>query len=264
MQLFMGDGGADVHVRGIAFINGRDGTDPGTSRGGGLNVAGFSNWTGNVRIEQCAFINNYAERGSAVAVNGGYRARILNSLFFQNVVKTHAAVYMNNYHGEPGAGLYFVNNTVLNNDVVARQGFRMAGVWVHASCDGCGAFVANNLVWGNSEGDITVSADTHAYLYNNNYDELDGAMPANASNNTSVEPVFEPGILNFTPALDSVMVDAGRREPIIIIFPPPFGSHWDYGELDANGMERVQNRRVDIGAFEAARESSLFVDGFGL
>ena len=57
------------------------------------------------------------------------------------------------------------------------------------------------------------------------------------------------------------MVDAGRSEPFIIIFPPPFGSHWDYGDLDANGNRRVQNRYMDIGAFETPPEVPLSQKG---
>lgn len=266
MLINMGDGGADIHIQGVTFANGYNDFSGGL--GGGLRVRGNSGWSGNARIEQCAFLSNFAYRGSAVYLQGGYRTRILNSLFLLNTAQQSSVVYMTQSseggEGLQGSGQYFINNTVLNNDVLNQGSSARGGVRVWSGCLNCSAYVANNLMWDNEYEDIVIHGSDQEHFYNNNYANLGGIMPVNASNNTSIEPVFEPGILNFAPALDSVMVDAGRSEPFIIIFPPPFGSHWDYGDLDANGNGRMQNRRVDIGAFEAARESSLFVDGFGL
>jgi hypothetical protein len=67
-------------------------------------------------------------------------------------------------------------------------------------------------------------------------------------------------LFDFTPAEDSVLVDAGYSRPTFVPVPPPFEYQWSEGAQDFAGATRRQNGRIDIGAFESP--AALLRDGF--
>lgn len=248
-------GSSNVHVSHITFING----DSNPEHGGGLEIRTTNpNPTGRTLIENNVFINNKGGFVAALKANGGDRITVRNSLFVGNQATNSnqgSVVDLNN----SSHGIYFNNNTVLNNTIngiVNKVGVRLVA-------NGSGAFVANNILWNNDGADLRLLRinETESMLFNNNIEEIVGVFD-NQANNYSIEPQFESGFLNFQPTLDSIEINRGGTPPPFIPVPTPFGFEWGLGDTDINGNARVQDGKVEIGAFEAAPEVPIFINGF--
>ncbi len=249
-------GSSKVHISHLTFING----DSSPAHAGGLRVWTTNpNLLGNVLIENTAFINNTGAFTAAMSVVGGDRTTVRNSLFVANNANHPAQGSIIDINNNNGHGIYFNNNTVINNTVNGtkiKSGFRLVA-------NGSGAFVANNILWNNEGADLRfLGQPTDSFLLNNNIEEIIGGEFDSAANNFSIEPQFESGFLNFQPTLSSVEINRGRKPPVFIPVPTPFGFEWDLGDFDVQGELRVQDGRVEIGAFEAAPEVPIFANGF--
>ena len=246
-------GDSDIKISYLTFINGI------ADRGAGLEVRTFENFVGDVLVEYTAFINNEGNFSSALTMSRGRKLTVRNSVFVANESTVGTGTV--NMISNDRLGVYFNNNTMINNTMSGTGNASHAGLRVFTS-GSSKIFVANNLMQGNEGADVRVSSggDT-SYFYNNNVGSIIGAFDV-VDRNISSAPIFEGGFFNYTPALESGEVNKGRRSPTIVPIPIPFEFNWSIGSTDFNGNPRVQDGRVDIGAFEAVPEIPIFENGF--
>jgi hypothetical protein len=251
---------SDISISNLTFING-SGLNNANNSAGGLQIFGWTEFVGDVIIEKVAFINNKGLNHSALGTTYGRKITVRNSIFAINEnTFGHGTVDLNN----DGLGIYFNNNTLVNNTSLATGSSVLSGLRANFH-DGAGVFVANNLFWNNDGhdahfGGINMTA-TESYLYNNNINSYSGTIHT-SENNFTAEPIFESGFLNFTPTIASQEIDQGRPSPFFIPVPPPFNMQWGIGTADFYGSPRVQGNRVDVGAVEAEAEVAIFENGF--
>jgi hypothetical protein len=101
--------------------------------------------------------------------------------------------------GTTGA-ITFTNNTVTGN-----SGTFTGGADIESF--GNSAYVYNNIMWGNTGQDVSVSAAT-AYGYNNNYSTMGGTWNGGSGGNIDTNPLFVGGG-NYRLASDSPCIDTG-------------------------------------------------------
>ncbi|MCB1581717.1 MAG: hypothetical protein KDI92_01555 [Xanthomonadales bacterium] len=247
----------DITISNLTLINGN--ALPGSA--GGLELFGWTGYVGDVIIEKVAFINNKGNFHSALSVSRGRKITVRNSIFAINENTTgDGTVDLNNSE----LGIYFNNNTLVNNTSVATDSSVHSGLRANFH-DGAGIFVANNLFWNNDGHDAYFGGvnmtTTESYLYNNNINSYIGTIH-NIENNFTAEPIFENGFLNYTPTIASPEINQGRQSPFFVPVPPPFNMQWGVGITDFEGNTRVQDGRVDVGAIEAEPEEPIFKNGF--
>lgn len=229
----------NIEIRLLTFTDGSTG-----SGGAGLRIGSLGQ--GSVLVERNAFIaNNSGNWGGGLHATGGTGIlRVVNNLFIDNDAFIYSAATLR--RGET----FVINNTVLNNT----SDQPIAGIEVHGVAK---VVVANNNMWGNGGGDLHVSNSGPAFEYvlvSNNIDVRTGADPHVFDGNISSEPVYEPGLLNFTPVFGSPLFEGG--------FHPPEGALWNLTGLDLRGGLRVVGPLVDIGAYENPKTALIFADGF--
>ncbi|MFC3193389.1 hypothetical protein ACFODZ_03930 [Marinicella sediminis] len=244
----------DIRISALFFTNAFITDDVIAARGGGLRIFSSPNYAGHVLIENNAFVNNTADFGAALSVGIGDLITIRNNLFTQNKSFQCCSLEL---LSEDAEGIYVINNTVYQNTHQGSGSGATEGLWI-AVLGTSQALVANNILWGNDFADLELIGDGVTSLKNNNIGDVVGTASLSAKN-FSVDPDFEPGVLNFTPAEGSLMINAGI-EPLS--FPiPVFGENWSVGAADLEGDTRVQKGRVDIGAVESAWLDIIFMDG---
>lgn len=252
--------GLNVTIKSVTIINGESEFGP-----GGLNIYDTVTF-GDVLLDRVAFIANEGEVIGALRVVNGDHMTVRNSLFIlNNTIQGSANIYINNFDSDQIAGIYFHNNTVINNTSSASgPGSINAGVELRISGANTGTFVANNILWGNTGYDLVVPSENSftQQAYNNNIEDSFGTF-SSAAGNLSQAPVFSNnGFFDYTPVLGSPEVDNGRNPPPFIPVPTPFGYDWSLGDFDINGNIRSQSNGVDIGAYEASPEIPIFKNGF--
>lgn len=245
--------GANYTISNMTLINGVGGT-----RSGGLHITPIAAFTGDVTVEYSGFINNSStSRGTALSIVDGDTLRIRNNLFLANSGREAVEVIQSSALNSNG--IYFTNNTVFGNSGATRSGVRLT------TTDVGNLFVANNLIWSDSNGrdlDLDDQSTGTSWLLNNNYNANQSVHNANmVSGNFSTPPSFAPGLLNFTPASDSPLIDGGIEPPSSSPIPIPFEDAWGIGTFDFDGEDRLTGLTVDIGAFEGVTDA-LFMDGF--
>jgi len=241
---------ASVNVSRLYFVSGY--VDGPGDRGGGLDIFPPTAHNGFITIENNAFISNTARFGGALNVSRGTTIRVRNNLFAAN----HGLAGGNVDLVQNGAtGIYFTNNTVYANTTGSTNEFVSGGVFISVAA-GSQAFVANNLLWENETHDLRLSGGGYVYLRNNDIGSQIGGADEQ-SGNISQQPLFAPGILNFTPSLASPLINKGASQPLFPIFPIPFDDNWGLSDTDLSGTPRVQEGQVVIGAYEAAPETPL-------
>lgn len=246
---------SDITVSDLTFING----DANPASAGGLEIRSLENFVGDVLVERTAFINNKGHFYSALSSGRGRKVTVRNSVFALNENTTgDGTLFLGN---NDALGIYFNNNTVVNNSSLATDPSVHSGLRAYPFGTS-GLFVANNLFWDNDGRDFSVGGSaSESYLYNNNIADYFGSMDV-VANNFSMPPVFEPGIFNYVPAINSGEINHGRNSPIFVPVPPPFNVQWGAGITDFYGNPRVIDRWVDVGAFEAEAEVPIFDNGF--
>ena len=255
---------SSITIRLLTFINGdASGDDPNVDHlGGGLGIRTEDASTGLITIERNAFVDNVAKYGgglSAASLTSGFGTlRVINNLFVGNsATVTYGAVNLDNRSDQGNAltGIYFTNNTVIDNSAPPSSGTGAGGVRIYGPV---GRYVYNNNLWNNTDVDLVVyapSGDNHDFvLRNNNFATRVGQAPTTADGNISVEPVYEASEpFDYTPVRSSPLVDAG------IFAPPPNFSLWYLTDYDLRYADRVVGPNVDIGAYENER---IFTNGF--
>lgn len=220
------------------------------SKAAGLAFEVTANHGNHFLLEHLFFMGNRSNLASAFRAEGR-KVTVRNSIFFQNEsdIGTVSAL---------SEQFYFINNTVVSNTYYDQfnGGLSDAGLLVSSFTDQ--AYVANNILRDNYGPDVVLHSATTNYLYNNNYQGLEGTADFSGNNMSA-----DPQLVFFAPPITSPVVDKGRSEPSgIIPFPTPFHQGWRHGDFDFLGADRVVNNQVDIGAIEALPEVPLFKNGF--
>ncbi|KAA3648965.1 MAG: hypothetical protein DWP95_02490 [Proteobacteria bacterium] len=251
----------DISISFVVFTNGNS-----DDFGGGLRLFPLAEYLGDILIENNVFFDNISEDAGALYVGGGHRVVVRNNLMLNNVTNSSAGGLMINQESSGGAGsdsgIYFTNNTVFENSAAIGHTLLFGGlsVWVE---DSSKAFIANNILWGNSEADLKLSGSGYKYLFNNDIGFISGVSADETSGNFSSPPEFEAGTLNFKPALNSSVSNRGKKPPTFTHIPPWFDERWSLGTYDLSGQARVFGTRVDVGAIESDSLSDLiFEDDF--
>ncbi len=229
----------------------------------GLLVTQNIDHSGQIIIENNAFINNQADNASALRVWNGEWLIVRNNLFTGN---KNINGYTVDIFQTDAEGVYFTNNTVYQNsqDLFTNQyqGELGSGLKLHVNSTSR-AFVANNLFWDNDINDLHMIGSGFKYLKNNDVGvQLGGADVS--PNNISIEPMLEVGLFNYSPAAGSALINAGIEPLLVVPQPPAFDQNWDLGLYDLVGNDRVQMGGVDIGAVESNQLDVIFVEGFDL
>jgi len=233
--------------------------------GGGLRLFPLAEYLGDVLIENNVFINNTADEAGAMYVVGGNRVVIRNNLITENHSDSSSGSVIINQQNSVGTdtnpGVYFTNNTVMHNFAAVGHIQLFAGTSIHVY-EASSAFMANNIFWSNTAGDLSLGGDGYKYLFNNDLGTVAGSADE-ASGNFSVTPEFEAGLFNFKPALNSALSNRGKRPPTFTHIPPHFDEAWSLGTLDLTGAGRIYGTTVDVGAIESDSLSDLiFEDDF--
>lgn len=230
-----------------------------TGDGGGLRMA-MSGSDGDIRIDRCAFIGNQADFGAALSVYGNERIELRSSVIAANTTNHSMTIGGAIFITTSGnKGIYLINNTLVSNQVEASDTPQYGGALLVAN-DPAQALVVNNILWGNEGHDLATFGSGDFYIHNNDIGSRSGNV-FELNNNISVEPTYTGGLLNFTPAGDSALIDAGREPPTFNPIPVPFDNNWGTGTVDFIGNPRIRGERIDIGAYEGV-PSGIFEDGF--
>jgi hypothetical protein len=250
----VGRSNTKVSVRQLKFIGGTGSTSGAlVGVGAGLAISVPQTLNSAASVENCWFSDNTAEAGSALYMRAG-ELRVRNSLFVDN----HALNRETTRLLAGNRGVYFTNNTVVDNTVGASPP-STGGVYVES---GGQYYVANNILWGNSgvDAEFVGASIEDNYFLHNDYESLMGQAPDVSVGNIQSAPQFDSAVA-YTPADASVLVDSGVSPPDIFPPPPvPFAQNWSTGVADLAGNARKRNTAIDIGAFESA--PPLLRDGF--
>jgi len=234
-------GNASFSLSNITFLNGNFKH----GKGGGLYVNKVDDLqTGSIIVENSVFLNNEAFIGAAMDLSGANKIIVRNNVFVANRAEFQSVSYINS---DGGYGIYFTNNTVLRNTAAPN---RPAGPFF-AVRKPSKLLVANNVLQDNENYDLRVFGVGEYYLKNNNIGRRDGSVPIENTSNFSLPSEFESGYFNYTPSSTSPLVNAGIKPCSICQIPRPFDETWGIGSIDLAGAVRVQNRAVDIGAYES-------------
>ncbi len=256
---FVPNRGSNIYLSHLAFLNGFQ--TGGGNNGGAIRMTGGDGMgLGSIVIENSVFINNKAFGAGSVIIADAYKIVFRNNIVVSS--DSESGFYVVNLRSRNGVGIYATNNTIMFNS----GGLNVNVSNIPNAPEASQAFIANNLLWGNDEADVRTIGNGTKFFYNNNYGIIVNGVPGNSSGNISYPPAFEPGILNFTPSINSPLVGAGRNQPFLVPIPTPFQFLWTEGALDVEGNVRNQGNRIDIGAVESPHEMfieiPIFADGF--
>ncbi len=260
-------------VSNLSFIDGAGGF----SGAGGLSVYTGENFSASVRVQRCAFIGNSTVNGlaSALYISGGRRIVVQDSLFTANEATQSPAIALQQAHETAGSltppGVQFINNSVVANVASNGSSLIAAGLKIETD-DASAALVANNLFWDNVLNGTPFSTDlellgsgTERHVRNNSYTAVLG-QPAQFMDNvlgTAPQFVAAQPLNDFTLDWSAVQINRGWM-PTWNEIPlgAPFLQSWALGTHDVLGRARVQDGRVEIGAFESPAEPWIFRNGF--
>lgn len=198
--------------------------------------------------------------GAAFSASGDHII-FANNLVLANHNGTGTAISLTSNNG---VGIYVINNTVLSNTTDSTSLQTATGLGVSVAGYSA-AFIANNVLWGNQTNDlhlfVPAGSSSIIHLKNNGIGSQAGITASVDVDNFSSPPMFvAAGDLDFTPASNSPLVNAGRHPPTFIPTPTPFELDWTLPVKDLAGRTRVIGGRVDIGAYESP--NIIFINGF--
>lgn len=244
--------GSDITIRLLTFANGTPSADP-FFYGGGLSYRALGGGDGSLTIERNAFLANHAHSGGGLAVYQATAAlRVINNLFISNSADACGAAHVRKVDGPaPFDAAFITNNTVIGNTRTTTGVGGGGGICAYV--EDSDMFLYNNNLWGNDLNDLYLDGPGNLSVRNNNFEVRDGVEPSLEVGNISVEPVYEGGLLDFTPARTSPLVDAG------LTGGDPDGGPWYLTEFDLRAKARLVGPDVDIGAYENER---IFTNGF--
>lgn len=250
-------GNSEITISNLTFING--GHDM-LSGGGGLRFwsTNMNAHIGEVTIERNVFINNTAEKASALYFfSSGSKSHIRNNVF--NLNQTTNGGYAVELNQDIDSGIYFTNNTMTQNtgdDLNDRGGLRIF------TASSSNSYVGNNVLYGNGNEDFRINGTGQVYFHYNDVGVAVGTVNSSNVGNFSSDPKFNTGILEFTPSYGSPLVNKGYDPPNFVPIPTPFNLAWFEGSVDLLSNTRKQGGKVDIGAIETSPEPPIFINGF--
>lgn len=260
LRLMLGNQGGNVSIRGLSFVGGFGWTEDYV--GGAIRVDGADHES-EILIENCRFMGNIAQYGSAIYINDAKIIRLKNNQFLYNNSTEIGTVFFGATLSSEEIGVYVTNNSFMYNTTSGNVDEGDHGGLRVALPSENQAVIANNLFWDNEGWDLYVISN-YLYLWNNAFQNYFGPTPKESSGNTQQIPTFSDGLAGWQtyPAYDSPTVDAGYIPPEIVPLPVPFEDAWWVGEYDFIGDNRIQLETVDIGAVELPPELPIFEHGF--
>ncbi len=232
-----GNGGGIYCTHGSVLANCTIVSNAARGEGGGGGI-----YCSNTTITNCRIINNK----SAHSLYGGGGACCYNSILANCIVANNEC------------GIYSLNTSIKNSVIANNSGF---GVYSNLANGQhyWGGTISNSIIWGgteiqNYEGDITYCAIRSVY-----YGGRDGNISLSSNNTGNVEGQYYPAFTNPSSTVgtavtssDSLMVlnadwsllatsnciDRGNNDSIGLL------------TIDIAGNARINNCRVDIGAYE--------------
>ena len=217
------------------------------NQGGALYIYSFN----KILVSNCIFSNNYAE--GEYAKGGAIFLRNCNARFINNVITNNEAYSY-------GGGIYFhqnstaklINNTICNNTSQAG-----GGIFCYEITD---PIFRNTILFNNS----AYSGEQVCLLYNscdpnfyfcdiegglNDFHIAQGTYTGNYEHCLDIDPQFVSS--------GDHPYDLTETSPCIN-FGDPTTTTDDVGEEDFSGEPRIENYRIDIGAYETYKS----LDGF--
>lgn len=221
--------------------------------GAGLEIIELGFDGGNISFDKVAFVNNTAYESGALHIMGFNRIILSNSLFLlNNNTSSNGSSFTVSINQDEKVGSYITNNTFINNS--GGVSVRVVGT--------SKTMIANNIIYENGTGlDLWIVGIGSQYLIHNDIGSFSGANIVSQFGNLSLPPLFDGGFLNYTPSINSPLIDAGF-EPTYTLPPYPFEINWFIGTTDLLGNERKIGGQVDIGAYEHLYEDLIFRNGF--
>lgn len=213
-----------------------------SQNGAGLTIGGGGGFAGNVSISRLVIARNVSTAfggGMSVFSDGGI-VNVVNNLFLLNrcgmsncaISATVHAASVTNYRA------FFGNNSILFNQCSAGSSCSETGARFGGSAR---AVFYNNVFAGNGNGDLNLLSlgSGSVDLYNNNLVSRTGTSPTVVSGNIAFANPQFVDVLNddFGPAFTSPLRNAGTSLFALL-------------SIDLIGMIRVNDFRVDIGAYE--------------
>lgn len=246
---------SNIEISSLTF---RNGYRPLTQSAAGLHLNTDPSYLGDVLIQYCAFFNNESHNNSALQIKSGYKLVISNNLFLDNHARNSSAIEIRQINSQINSyGVYFINNTVLDN--TNEGNLQNSGLNITVSGPSQ-AFISNNILWGNEVSDLILLSTGFTYLYHNDIGFKFGSADIE-SGNFSTDPLFAAVSIELSAM--SPLLNAGLKPPNVINVPPNFNETWTLGDLDILGNMRIQQNNVDIGAFESIyRNDPIFSDDF--
>jgi len=236
----------NISIRHVTFKNGDLGLNGVNSLGGGLMIENNSLLEETILIEGCTFVNNTAVDGAALLIFGQNDSVVVrNNLFTGNTAGTGGTINISQNNGD---GVFFINNTVINND-----GEEPASGMIISSTNLAKSFIINNVLWANQVADLQLLGNGIKHLYNNDITLMvDYVGTLISSGNISLSPMYLLG--GYLPMKDSPLFNSGRH--------PLIAETWQLSNFDIRGRNRILHGRVDIGAFERQLPDLIFADDF--
>jgi len=253
-------------VRQVLKLNGSPGTIGGLSlsnltirdgfssqSGAGLEIGGGAGFTGNVLVSRVIF-----ERNVGTGIGGGMSlytegiVNIRNNLFLLNrcALSNCAISATVNATSPTTTRAFFGNNTIVGNQCTSGSSCTATGARFGGSAR---ALFYNNVFAANSNGDLDLFSFSGGSvdLYYNNLVSRTGTAPASMVGNIAFANPQFIDLLNedFRPTLNSPLRNAGTNEFVL-------------QNIDLAGMPRINEGRVDIGAYESS--DRIFTDSFDL
>jgi hypothetical protein len=221
--------------------------------GAGLSVGGGGGFSGNVLVYRVIVARNVGTQfGGGMAVYSEGIVNIRNNLFLLNRcgMGNCALSATVNATFPATTRAFFGNNTVVGNQCTSGSPCTATGARFGGSAS---AVFYNNVFAANSNGDLDLFSFSGGLvdLYYNNLVSITGTAPnASVGNIAFANPQFVD-LLNedFRPRLNSPLRNAGTDQ-------------FALETLDLAGMPRVNENRVDIGAYESS--DRIFADAFDL
>ncbi|MBO0930543.1 choice-of-anchor Q domain-containing protein [Fibrella aquatilis] len=222
----------------------------GTYKGGAISL-GYN----QTRVSECIFssngVSNYGYGGGAISGSGAANSIFTNCIFSKNIANYGGALYSTSDNSV--TKLIFRNCTFFNNQAYIAGGAFYAIFFTGTQpspflFNRNDTILENCIVWQNTAPDSPVYKDQYWISFESDriknsflptYSDLQESYPG--IGNISVEPAFiDPYSNNYRLLANSPAINTG--DPIITALPTS-----DYA-----GQPRVQNGRVDMGAYESA------------
>jgi hypothetical protein len=206
-----------------------------------VSIGGLAGSTGNVSIYNVIFEGNGSSTNEAIFLSaiGGF-IRVQNSIFLENYSFAGVnPIDIVNFSTSGNLCLEVINSTFTSN-AASRSAVKLRAPM-------CQSLLANDILWGNSGGDIDISYPATTILVNDDLGDLAEAAGTQSSALLSIDPMFYPdaSLKDLSP-----LRDAGNDGGFV--FSP--------GPYDVVGNQRVYGSHPDIGAFEI--QDVIFAHGF--